>query len=157
MDLPPDFKDLLAAFADEGVRFVLIGGYAVSYHSRPRATKDIDLLVAIDDDNRHRLARALESFGVAASIAAAARALTADEIVYFGVKPLRVDILGSASGIDFEGTYTRSICAAVDGVTTRIICLEDLLANKRASGRPQNLRDCEVLERVRARRSRLGV
>ena len=152
MDLPPDFRDLLAEFATSGVRYVLIGGYAVVFHSRPRATKDVDLLVAIDEENRARLASALTAFGAPASVVDGARALKAEDIVYFGQAPLRVDLLGSASGIDFEGTYARAIVAEFDGVPMRVISLDDLLTNKRASGRDQDLKDCAVLERVRRKR-----
>ncbi len=63
MDLFPDVKDLLEAFAASGVRFVLVGGYAVIFHGRPRATKEVDLLVAIDEANRRALTNGLESFG----------------------------------------------------------------------------------------------
>ena len=63
MDLPPDFRDLLEAFARESVEAVLVGGYAVAFHGRPRATKDIDLVLAGDGDNLARAARALSSFG----------------------------------------------------------------------------------------------
>src|SRR5450755_4142062 len=108
MHLFPDFKDLLAAFEDSQVKYVLIGGYAVIFHGRPRATKDIDLFVAIDAENRERIAQALSSFGAPENVIDAARKMTADDVVYFGVSPLRVDILGSASGIDFAGVSTRA-------------------------------------------------
>lgn len=153
MDLPSDFRDLLAAFADANVRYVLVGGYAVIFHSRPRATKDVDLFVDIDGQNRQRLASALASFGAPSSVVEGARELKADEIVYFGVKPLRVDLLGSASGINFEETYGRAIVTHLDGVPTRIISLADLIVNKRASGREQDLRDCSVLERVQKKKA----
>ena len=59
----PDFRDLLAEFVRCEVRFVLIGGYAVGHHAKPRATKDMDLLVAGDDRNLFRVSQALEAFG----------------------------------------------------------------------------------------------
>lgn len=148
MDLFPDFRDLLAAFAASGVEFVLIGGYAVIFHGRPRATKDLDVLVAIDDANRQRLANALELFGAPENIVQAAQNLRATEVVYFGVSPLRVDILGSASGIDFAGVYERAVKTQLDDVPVRIIGIADLIVNKRASGRPRDLEDCAELERI---------
>jgi hypothetical protein len=108
MNIPQDFKDLLAAFESEGLRFLLIGGYAVSYHGQPRATKDIDFFVSVDEVNRKRLAAALAKFGVGKDVVDAARSLVESEIVYFGVKPLRVDILGSASGIEFESAHAHT-------------------------------------------------
>ena len=67
--LPPDFVDLLAAFADAEVRYLVIGGYAVGYHNRPRATKDLDLLLADDPDNIEQACRALSAFGASPSSA----------------------------------------------------------------------------------------
>jgi predicted nucleotidyltransferase len=150
MHLFQDFKDLLEAFVASEVEFVLIGGYAVIFHGRPRATKDIDLFVGIDPTNRARLAQALDAFGAPPNVVNAARDLSTGEVVYFGVSPLRVDILASADGISFEDVYERAISTALDGVPIRVIALDDLIANKRASGRPQDLRDVSELERIRA-------
>lgn len=151
MQIFPDFRDLLAAFADSGVKYVLLGGYAVIFHGRPRATKDLDLLVAIDADNIQRLVAALQRFGATHEIVDAARGLHADEVVFFGLSPLRVDILGSASGIEFDGVYARAIRTSLDGVSVPVISLDDLIENKRASGRARDLEDCAELERIRAK------
>lgn len=150
MDLFQDFRDLLAAFAASKVEFVLVGGYAVVFHGRPRATKDLDLLVAIDEGNRARLAEALQAFGAPPNVVDGARKLSSGEVLFFGIAPLRVDLLSSASGIDFPGVYARAVTTALDGVPVRVIALDDLIANKRASGRPQDLQDCAELERIRA-------
>jgi predicted nucleotidyltransferase len=152
MDLFPDFRDLLAAFDESGVRFVLVGGYAVIFHGRPRATKDLDLLVSIDPENRSRLGDALAAFGAPQNVVAGARAIKADEIVFFGTSPLRVDLLGSASGVDFDSVYEHAARTTLDGVEVRIISLDDLIANKRASGRPTDLEDCRELERIKAKK-----
>ena len=112
MDLFPDFKDLLAAFADLGARYVLIGGYAVVFHGRPRATKDIDLLVSVDEYNRELLARALETFGAPSNVAQSVRTMTAKDIVFFGVSPLRVDLRARAALDGMAATIARG--AAVE-------------------------------------------
>ena len=149
MDLFPDFKDLLAAFAASGVRYLLLGGYAVVFHGRPRATKDLDLLVDLRDENRQRLAEALLEFGAPKSVADAARTLGREDIVYFGTAPLRVDLLGSASGVEFDEAYGRAVQTTLDEVPVRVLALDDLIANKRASGRPRDLEDCSELERIK--------
>jgi predicted nucleotidyltransferase len=154
MDLFPDFKDLLAAFAASGVRYVLVGGYAVIFHGRPRATKDIDLLVELTDANRARLAEALLAFGAPPTVADAARTLAAEEVVYFGTSPLRVDLLGSVSGLAFADVHARAVTTTLDDVPVRVIALDDLITNKRASARPRDLEDCAELERIRAKASK---
>ena len=151
MHLFPDFRDLLEAFVASGGEFVLIGGSAVIFHGRPRATKDLDLFVGIDDANRQRLAEALSTFGAPANVIEAARNLAPGEVVFFGVSPLRVDLLASASGIEFSGVHERAIETSLDGVPIRVIALDDLIANKKASARPRDLEDCSELERIRAK------
>jgi hypothetical protein len=154
MDLFQDFRELLAAFAASRVEYVLIGGYAVVFHGRPRATKDLDLLVSLDGENRERLVSALGAFGAPKSVVEDARNLTSTEVLYFGESPVRVDILGAASGIDFAGVYERAVRADFQGVPVRVIAIDDLITNKRASGRPRDLEDCAELERVRAKLER---
>ncbi len=151
MELHPDFRDLLAEFVRSGVRFVLVGGYAVGHHAKPRATKDLDLLVSGSEDNLARVADALERFGAAGSIVQAARRMSPTDIVYLGVEPVRVDILRSADGIDTEQAIARADKLTLDELTVPVITLEDLIANKRASGRARDLADVELLERVRRR------
>src|SRR6266567_654030 len=138
MDLHPDFRDLLAEFAREKVRYAVIGGYAVGHHAKPRATKDLDLLVSPSGDNLDRVARALERFGAAQNVIVAARNLREQEVVYLGVAPVRVDILRGADGIDdVDSILARSVVTSVGNLTVPIIALDDLIANKRAAGRPQ--------------------
>jgi predicted nucleotidyltransferase len=152
MELHPDFRDLLAEFVRSGVRFVVVGGYAVGHHAKPRATKDLDLLVSGSNDNLARVADALERFGATGSVVQAAREMGPTDIVYLGAEPVRVDILRSADGIDTEQTISRADKLALDELTIPVIALEDLIANKRASGRARDLADVELLERVRLRR-----
>jgi len=152
MDLHPDFRDLLAEFVRCGVRFALIGGYAVGHHAKPRATKDLDLLISAEGDNLARVAAALSSFGAPASVVEAARSLGPTEVVYLGVAPVRIDILRSVDGIDAEAAIRRADRVEVGGLAIAVIGLDDLIANKRAADRLQDRADVEMLERVRGTR-----
>lgn len=151
MDLHPDFRDLLAEFVRSKVSFVLLGGYAVSIHAKPRATKDLDLLVSGEGDNLERVAAALAAFGAPAVVVDAARRMSPTEIVYLGAPPVRVDILRRADGIETEAVIARAVAITVGELSVPIISLEDLIANKRASGRPQDLADVMLLERLAVR------
>jgi len=148
MDLHPDFNDLLVEFVRCGVRFVLLGGYAVGIHAKPRATKDLDLLVSGEGDNLSRVADALTAFGAPAGVIVAARNMSPTEIVYLGVPPVRIDILRRADGIDTEQVIARAGVVLVGELAIPVISIDDLIANKRASGRPQDLADVVLLERV---------
>lgn len=149
MDLHPDFKDLLVEFGRFGVKYALLGGYAVGYHSKPRATKDLDLLVSGLDDNLERAADALQAFGAPAHVIEIVRRLSTNEIAHFGVPPVRVDLLRAADGIDAESAIARAQLAVLGDLTIPVLTIDDLIANKRAAKRPQDLADVAVLERVR--------
>jgi hypothetical protein len=149
MRLPTDFKELLSAFASAGVEYLLVGGYAVAHHARPRFTKDIDLWVGGDPENLKRVATALEAFGAPRDVCEHVRHLGQSEVVFFGASPARVDILREIEGVAFAQCYPRRVEARWDDVAVSIIGLDDLIANKRAVGRPQDQLDVAVLEKVR--------
>ena len=141
--LHQDFKDLLSAFARENVRYLLIGGYAVSYYSRPRYTKDLDLWIANDPDNLERVYRALVSFVAPAHILADLQRVTPDEILFMGVPPVRVDLLQEVTGLHFAAAFPRRV------TPVSLVSLEDLIVSKKAAGRPQDLIDAVELERLK--------
>ena len=143
--LPLDFKEFLRLLNDNGVEYLLIGGYAVGYHGYPRATGDIDVWVAISPDNAERLVHALEAFGFGAPDLAADLFLTPDKIVRMGMPPMRIEISTGISGVDFAECYVDRVKAELDGVPVNIISLRYLKINKRTSGRYKDLNDLENL------------
>jgi len=150
MDLHPDFKELLAECVAAKVEFAIVGGYAVGFHARPRATKDLDLLVLGVPENLERLAAALETFGAPPNVVAAAKTAGADDVLYFGVVPLRVDIMTQADGIETRVALGRAVYADLGTFEAPILGLADLIANKRATGRKQDLADLELLEKAQS-------
>lgn len=152
MKIPPDFRELLEEFARERVECIVIGGYAFAFHAQPRATKDLDVLIEGSDDNLERAARALARYGAPANVVDATRRLAETEVVYLGQPPLRIDILRSIDGVSTPDAIRNAVAGSWDGVPVRVIGLDDLIANKRAAGRPRDIADAEQLERVRARK-----
>jgi len=115
MGLHPDFRDLLRAFDAAEVPYLLVGGYAVAFHARPRFTKDINLWIGEDAGNLERVRRALAAFGAPAHVLAALEELGPDEIPYMGVRPLRVDVSRRIPGVAFEGAWALRVGAEWDG------------------------------------------
>ena len=146
-NLHQDFKDLLQAFADEGVSYLLIGGYAVTFYDRPRYTKDLDLWIDSSSDNREKVYRALANFGAPASVLEDLRALAPGEVLWMGNPPVRVDILQQVDGLDYSHSYARRVQVAWHGVPISVLSREDLIVSKKAAGRPQDLVDAENLLR----------
>jgi hypothetical protein len=142
----------LEEFAREGVECIVIGGYAFAFHAQPRATKDLDILVEGSPANLDRAARALARYGAPANVVDAMRQLAETEVVYLGQPPLRIDLLRSIDGVAPSDAIRNAVAGSWDGLAIRVIALDDLIANKRAAGRPRDLADAEQLERVRARK-----
>jgi predicted nucleotidyltransferase len=156
MALHRDFVELLTEFADAGVRYLIVGGYAVGFHSRPRATKDLDLWIEGTRENLNRVAKALDCFGAPPEIIEAVPSLREDEILYFGRPPLRVDLLRSIPACSFDTAWERRVDTRWEGVAVHVIGLEDLVESKRRTGRSQDRIDVRSLSRPRRPRPRGG-
>lgn len=149
MELQSDFRDLLQAFADAEVRYLVVGGYAVGFHGTPRFTKDIDLWIEPSDENLARVEAALDAFGAPRHVIEQLRTAALDDVLWMGAPPMRADILKGVPGGDFPRAYATRIQADWAGVPVCMIGLDELIAIKRASGRKQDLLDVELLTRDR--------
>src|ERR1017187_42672 len=143
IQLPPDFKEFLKLLNSSEVQYLVIGGYAVSYYGFPRATADLDIWIAIAQENALRLEQVLHRFGF--QEAAAASFLKERQIIRMGVPPLRLELLTSISGVEVSACYARRMEAELDGVSVPFIHLDDLKLNKLASGRLKDRLDLEQL------------
>lgn len=146
MAINRDFRDLFAALNDSGARYLLVGGYAVAVHAQPRFTKDLDLWIDLDADNPARVFQALRSFGAPLMDLSAEDLGQPDLVFQIGVAPNRVDVMTSIDGVRFaEAWEAREITRYADQ-DVPVISRAHLIQNKRASGRPQDLIDVEILE-----------
>jgi predicted nucleotidyltransferase len=141
--LPPDFREFLRLLNSHGVRYLLVGGYAVGVYGYPRATADMDIWVATDAENVKAVLAALAEFG----FAEVAPELFAKEeqVLRMGVPPLRIELLTGVSGVGFEDCYPRRTVVNLGEVEVNLIGLDDLKTNKAASGRHKDLNDLEHL------------
>jgi hypothetical protein len=147
MDLLPDFKDLLSALAASSAEYLVVGGWAVGFHTEPRFTNDLDLLIGTDPDNLARVVDAVRTFGAPSTIVEQLATLGADEFLFLGSPPVRVDLLRTIPGVEFHSALSRAVRADWDGVPATILSRDDLIASKRAAGRERDLRDLERLQR----------
>jgi predicted nucleotidyltransferase len=145
LTLNPNFRDLPQCLNLSGVRYLVLGGYAVNYHGHHRNTKNIDIWISTDALNADRVSRALQQFGFAAANVPASKFRDRRTVHAFGRAPLRVDLLTNPSGVEFDACFERRIEASLEGVRVPFISLEDLKENKKASGRHQDLADLESL------------
>ena len=145
IDLPPDFKEFLRLLHAHGVRSLLIGGYAVGYFGYPRATLDLDVWVGVDPDNAQRLVAALRAFGFDTPELSPSLFLQDKTIVRMGVPPVRIELITTVSGVNFEECYAERVVDIIGGVEVNLISLRHLKINKQASGRHRDLDDLEHL------------
>jgi hypothetical protein len=146
MDLPRDLIDLFSAFGAAGVRYLLVGGHAVSAHGRPRSTKNVDLWLGPERADVERACAALVEFGVPREIIDALRNSGAQDIVWIGRVPSRIDLLRSLPGVKFDDAWPRRFMVELQGVRVPVISKEDLICNKLAVGRAQDRRDVRSLQ-----------
>jgi hypothetical protein len=145
MRLSRDFHELLECFAAHEVRYLIIGGWALAAHGVPRMTKDLDVWVWPDPDNAESVVRALVDFGFGDLGLSAHDFTDPDVVIQLGFPPNRVDLLTSPTGVDFEECWTDRLPLDLDGLIVTFIGREGLMANKRATRRPQDLVDIESL------------
>ena len=143
--LPSDFKEFLRLLNSHQVKYLLIGGYAVGYHGYPRATGDMDLWVAIHQNNAEKLVAALKEFGFNTPQLSANLFLTENQVIRIGVPPMRIELLTTISGVSFDRCYSGRIVDVIDDVEVHIINREHLKQNKQASGRYKDLDDLQHL------------
>jgi hypothetical protein len=148
--LNEDYRDMLHALADEKVEFLLVGAYALAAHGYPRATMDIDIWVRQSPENAHAVLRALQRFGTPLQNLTLQDLQKDGTIFQIGVAPRRIDIITTASGLQFEEAFANSLAVDIEGIEVHIPSLPDLIRNKRASGRTRDIADAEALEELRS-------
>ncbi len=146
--LNKDYRDMLRVLVEEKVDLLLVGAYALAAHGYPRATMDIDIWVMPAPDNADAVLRALRRFGAPIQNLNKADLENEGAVFQIGVAPRRIDIITTASGLQFEEAFARAIAVEIEGITVRIPSVADLIRNKQASGRTKDLADVEALEEL---------
>lgn len=147
-----DLRGFLKSLTEHEVSFLVLGGYAVALHGYPRATADFDLWIKSSPANAERVLAALRDFGFTPTEEAAQALLTPGKILRMGYPPTRIELLTAPAGVEFGPCRARAVMKDLFGVAVPVIGLDDLIANKRAAGRPKDLIDAAELERIRDRR-----
>lgn len=143
-----DFEELFASLTRHGAKAVVVGAYAMAFHGRPRYTKDFDVLIEPTPENAAKVLAALHDFGFG-GLGLNVSDFEPGRIVQLGMPPNRIDLLTRIDGVSFEDVWNSRVSGSSGGVTMHFIDRETLIRNKKASARPQDLVDVEVLERMR--------
>ena len=143
--LAEDFRDFLSLCLSHELRFMVIGGYAVVHHARPRYTGDLDLWVDSSGENAERVVTVLRAFGFKGDDISTAMITEQKQIIRMGFEPMRLEIFTRIPGVQFAECYERRVFVKIGRMQVPFIGLEDLKANKQASGRLKDLQDLEEL------------
>lgn len=153
--MPRDLEDLLSAFNDHGVRYMVVGGFAFGVHAEPRATKDLDLLIRTDEENSAAVFRALTEYGALLD-GFSPRDFMDGSTFQLGQPPARVDNLQRIDGLTFDEAWENRIEGLIDGeVQVSVISKNDLIRNKLATGREQDVLDVKKLRALSEQDSNL--
>jgi hypothetical protein len=143
--LLPDLREFLRLLNDRHVEYLLIGGYAVSYHGYVRSTVDMDIWIAMNRENAQKMVEVLQAFGFGTSHPSTDLFMHPNQVTRMGRAPVRIEILTRVSGLDFPEAYAGRDVALIDEIPVSVISRKHLEVNTRASGRAKDLADLENL------------
>ena len=145
MDTHPDYKELLELFNEKRVEYVIVGAHALALYGVPRFTGDIDILVRPTQENGEKIINALEEFGFSFTNLSTTDLTDPDKVIQLGYPPVRIYLMPSISGLTWEQVDAGKTSEYYGDILVTVIGRNELILNKRASGRKQDLADLESL------------
>ena len=150
MNIQEDFEEFLKLLNKKKVEYVVVGGYAVAFHGYVRATKDIDILFHNSPENIQRLKTVLNEFGFPAEDLSDVAFSEHGKIIRMGVSPVMIELINVISGVTFKTAWKNRVTGVYGKTKVYYLSKSDLLKNKKASGRPQDIADIEELKNMKA-------
>jgi len=141
-----DFKEFIELLNKNSCRYLIVGGYALSFHSRPRYTEDIDIWIDPQPENAKKIIKVLNEFGFGQLDITHHDLINPNQVIQLGHAPLRIDLLTSVDGLIFDKAYKNKVKVKYFGIETTIISRDDLILNKKSSGRKKDLSDLDWIE-----------
>src|SRR5262245_685727 len=140
-----DWREFLELLNSRSVDYVIVGAQSLAFHGRPRHTGDLDILVRPSSDNARLLLALLNQFGFERSNFEETDFLQPEQIIQLGRAPSWIALLTSISGVSTNEAFASKISAILDGIPVFVLGKDELIRNKRAVSRPQDLADLAVL------------
>lgn len=146
MEVNKDFEEFFELLNKYKVKYLVVGGYAYAIHVEPRFTKDLDVFIQSDQENAQKMNQVLDSFGFGSLGLSAEDFMKADQVIQLGNAPLRIDLMTSITGVNFEEAWQNKVVGKYGEQTVYFIGKDDLRRNKKAMGRKSDLEDLDSLE-----------
>lgn len=145
--LPKPFKEFIELLEKNQVKYLVVGGYAVSVHGYPRYTGDLDIFIAIEPRNSCGILKSFRDFGFTDLEISESDFLEVDTIVEIGREPLKIQVMNGISGVSFEEAEASKILVTVENLKIPFISLEMLIKNKLSTHRDKDRVDAEILKK----------
>ena len=145
-----DFRDLFKTFNEHGVKYLVVGAYAVIYYAEPRYTKELDIWIEVSEKNAEKVWGALAAFGAPLEDIGLEDFTNFDLIYQIGVAPNRIDIMMDVPGVDFSSAWEKRIESSYGGESINIIGIDDLIKAKQTVNRDQDKLDLKILEQAKS-------
>jgi len=155
MSLPKDWKEFLQLLNSRGAEYVVVGAFALAFHSDPRFTRDLDILIRRTPDNADRVIETLEAFGFASLAITSEDLLSEGKVIQLGIRPNRIDLLNSLTGVDAESIWQKRTPGDLAGAPVHYIDLESFRVNKLAAGRDKILRSAAARQSLILQKNRI--
>ena len=152
MSVSRDFEELFELLNAQGVKGLIVGGYAVAYHAKPRYTKDIDIWIEPTRENVERLLQALDEFGFG-SLGLKVEDFSPGRFIQLGQPPNRIDLLTAIKGVAFEEAWETRVEDLFGDQHVCFLGREELIRNKKAVGRSRDREDVRMLKRFSRKKS----
>lgn len=152
MTLDKDFEEFVLLLNDHNVDYMVVGGYALAFHGKPRHTGDLDIWIDVSEQNAQKLVIVLNKFGMASLGLKTDDFLKIGGITQIGYPPLRIDILNEIDGVTFKEAFRNKLIIDIEGLQVSYIGLDDLITNKKVSGRSRDLSDVNELNKLKSKK-----
>ncbi len=146
MKIEKDYKEFLELLNRHNVKYCIIGSYALAFHARPRYTKDLDIFIEPKTENAGKVISVLREFGFQNLDITEEDLVEKDRIIQLGYEPIRIDILSSLSGCSFKEVWENKAVGKYGEIDVHFIGKKELIKNKKATGRKQDIADIELLK-----------
>lgn len=152
-ELSKDLREFIRLVNKNEVRYLIVGAWALAHYAKPRYTADLDVFISRDKANAAKMLAALHDFGFADVGITEGDLLQSDRVIQLGYEPNRIDILTGITGVKFKDAWGKKVQGTISGERTYFIGREDLIVNKRATGREQDIVDANLLENIAAQKT----
>ncbi len=153
MRLQKDFEEFIRLLNKNGIKYLIVGGYAFAYHAYPRFTQDIDIFIQITKINIKKIIDVFKQFGFEEINISEEDIAKKDKIVQLGYPPNRIDIITSISGVSFNNAWKNKVKAKFGKEEIFIISLDDYIKNKKASNRKKDNFDIDEINRIKKKKT----